>query len=34
MVAIALSMAAPDYNRDAIVICIESVAMWRGPLPR
>ena len=31
MVAIALSMAALDYNRDAIVIGIESVAVWRGP---
>ena len=30
MVAIALSMAALDYNRDAIVIYIESVAVWRG----
>ena len=31
MVAIALmSMSASDYNRDAIVICTESVAVWRG----
>ena len=29
-VAIALSMSASDYNRDAIVICTESVAVWRG----
>ena len=28
MIAIALSMAASDYNRDAIVICMESVAVF------
>ena len=33
MVTIALSMAASDNNRDAIKICIENVAMWRGPHP-
>ena len=31
MIAIALSMVVSDYNRDAIVICTESVAVWQGP---
>ena len=34
MVAIALSMTASDYNRDAIVICIGSVTVWRGTKPK
>ena len=29
-----LSMTASDYNRDAIVICIGSVTVWRGTKPK